>query len=160
MFGADTQKRALKTLVATLGELLRKEGFEKSGAYEWSRSNAWKREEIDLIVKGSSQLWILPSFRVSLTGANAPPFSINIGRHLYPNGGPNFDIKVPNFGFWISRFVNRSVSDVQAAFHWFDAFATPEDCLECLHLHKKPGCPAYIDIQYILRTLIQERATR
>lgn len=155
MFGADTQKRALKTLVSTLGDLLRKEGFEKSRAYEWSRSNAWKREDIDLVVKRGSQLWILPSFYVSLTGASIVPFQTNIGRYLYPKGGPVFDIKVPYFGFGISKFVNRTVADVQAAFHWFDAFATPEDCKQRLHLHVKPGCPAYIDIQFILTSLIE-----
>lgn len=125
-FGCKAQNETLSTLVTEVDKVVNPLGFVRDRFGHWNRQVEWKIDEIDLVIKGGSMKCVLPSFRVLLPLTKASPSGethhhiaqANIARYLRPNGGPDFDLKVPSISFGRARFVQSVVTDISNALRW------------------------------------------
>lgn len=162
-FGSKAQQQALDALRSAVDLELGPISFGRTDEWNWRRKAPWRIDEIDLVVKGGTSKHILPSFRVLLPRTRPSEFGddyhhiaqVNVARLLRPSSGPDFDISVPASGFGKERFVRSVVLDIKAALSWFEQFATPEVAKASLGKFLKPGCPAYLDAEQYLDSLLK-----
>lgn len=161
-FGGRAQDEALAALIAETDRIVIPLGFLTNSFGHWTRQSGWKTEEIDLVVKGGTLRYILPSFRFLLPLTKPSPSGktqhyiaqANVARILRPDDGPDFDVKVLSAGFGKRRFVRSVVSDISNALSWFEQFSTPKICKAHLAKFLKPDCPAYVEAENYLYALL------
>ena len=163
MFGLAMQQKALKRLASVLTESLASSRFEESGNWTWKREAGWKRDEIDLVVKGGLAQYILPSFRVRLPLLRKATLGetdqyvaqINVPRLLRPRESADYDVKVPALGFNQGKFIESTKGDIVSALPWFDEFKSPESAKANLERYLQSGCKAYADAVEYLDSLLR-----
>ena len=160
--GNEAIEQTLTALVRAVDEMICPIGFNQTDRNEWERKGAWKIEEIDLGVKEGLHYRVLPSFRILLPRTRVSELGDeyqyiaqdNVCKVLRPDKNAEY-VKVPRVSLGAGRFVRSIVTDIKSALPWFDQFATPELCKANLGKFLKPGCPAYVDAEEFLSTLVR-----
>ncbi len=66
-------------------------------------------------------------------------------------------IRLPKHSLSITRFVRKTLEEIERSLAWFEEFTTPTQCLAAADRIFKPGCPAHKWATEYLRSLIHER---
>lgn len=160
--GKRAQQLVLTAVAGAVESILIQNGFLKSGNWEWQRRLEWRIDEVDLVVEEGLNSRLLPTFRVLLPRTKVSEFGeqyqhiaqINVARLLRPDQGPHFEVRLPATTLGQDKLVDSVSSDINRALPWFQQFATPELCRKNLERFLRIGCPAYLDAEHFLDSII------
>jgi len=143
-FNWENQQNALSALTDQLNHKLVQRGFRRKEKREWERDRHWITDGIYLSVK-QAPCWVFDPHLITYLPYQ-PPES-NEPRLIFAQrngarfiGRDDAFIKLPKYSFFITRFVRRTLGEIEQSLAWFDQFATPAQSLAAVDRVLKPGC--------------------
>lgn len=118
----------------TYRELLQPAGFRTVAAGWWVRSNGWKLDSLRIANKGAGIAFVV-TYEVLLPPSHDCRNDVDFNNVAYgsPDSALERDPKVKRVPLLRSsrrRFAESCIRDISATLNWFDAFSTPEQCLD------------------------------
>ena len=161
-FNWDSQQSALSALTDQLNHMLGHHGFRRREKREWERDRRWIIHGVYLSVR-QAPAWDFDAHLITYLPYRPPESDESCLIFAQTNGArflghDDAFIKLPRYSFRITRFVRRTLGEIEQSLSWFDQFATPSQCLAAVDRIHKPGCMAHKWVTEYLSSVAHEAA--